>query len=106
MILLSENTHEDEILSGITALLIDLGIDADSYRREDALAPVFWSANDLELEGEALSYMSKEDRIAFLQSIEDAICACARKAGCRTIRSAVRQTQGGHAHLNARTLRI
>ena len=68
MILIAENEHDDQVLGGLTALLIDLGVETDSYLQEDALAVVFWSANDLELEADALTYMSKEDRVTFLLS--------------------------------------
>lgn len=105
MILIAENEHDDQVLGGLTALLIDLGVETDSYLQEDALAAVFWSANDLELEADALTYMSKEDRVTFLLSIEDSLRASMRKAGLRTINRAIEHTQGGHAHLNARMLR-
>ncbi len=105
MKLIAENQHDDQILLNLTALLSDLGVEVDSYRQEEALAPVFWSANELELETDALSYMSKDDRIAFLRSIEDSLRASMRKAGLRTISTAIARAQGGHAHLNARILR-
>lgn len=105
MKLIAENPHDDQVIGGLSALLNDLGVETDSYLQEDALAAVFWSANDLELEADALSYMSKEDRIAFLTSIEDSIRASMRKAGFRTINAAIARAQGGHAHLNARILR-
>jgi len=105
MKLIAENEHDDQVLGGLTALLSDLGIETDSYLKEDALAAIFWSANDLDLETDALSYMSKEDRIAFLLSIEDSLRASMRKAGLRTINRAIEHIQGGHAHLNARMLR-
>lgn len=105
MKLIAENQLDDQLISSLSALLSDLGVDVDSYCQEDAIAPVFWSANELELETDALSYMSKDDRIAFLRSIEDSLCASMRKAGFRTISSAITHAQGGHAHLNARMLR-
>ena len=105
MILIAENQHEDQLLMSLTALLTDLGVEVDSLRQEDALAPVFWSANELDLQTDALSYMSKDDRIAFLLSIEAPLRASMRKAGLRTISSKLACAQGGHAHLNARMLK-
>ena len=106
MILIAENEQDDQVLGGLTALLNELNVDTDGLKHEDAFAVVFWSANDLDLETEALSYMNKEERIAFLSSIEDSLCAAMRRAGLRTINRALKHAQGGHAHLNARMLRL
>lgn len=105
MKLIAETPYEDQLLTSLASFLRDIGVDAESYRQEDAIAPVFWSANELELEADALSYMSKEDRIAFLSSIEISLRGAMRKAGLRHISNAIGRTQGGHAHLNARMLR-
>ena len=105
MKLIAETQYEDQLLMSLTTFLREMGIDAEGYRQEDAIAPVFWSANELELEADALSYMSKEDRIAFLCSIEASLRSTMRRAGLRHISNAIGRAQGGHAHLNARMLR-
>ena len=105
MKLIAETSYEDQIVMSLTAFLNDLGVDAYGFRQEDTFGATFWSANELDLEVNALSYMSKEDRIAFLASIEDQLRSSMRKAGLRTISNALSHAQGGHAHLNARILR-
>ena len=105
MILIAENQYEDQLLMSLTALLTDLGVNVDGLKQEDALVPMFWSANELELETAALCYMSKDDRIAFLLSIEDSLRASMRKAGFHTISSKLARAQGGQVHLNARMLK-
>ena len=104
MKLISESPVDDQLVHSLTNLLFDLGVDADPYRQEDSLAMMLWSANELELEMESLTHMTKEDKMALLLSIEDALCAAMREAGMRVISEAVSRAQGGHVHLNARTL--
>ena len=104
MKLISESPHDDQLVYSLTNLLYDIGVDADPYRQEDALAMILWSSNELELEMDALSHMTKDDKMALLISIEDAICAAMREAGMRVICEAVSRAQGGQARLNARSL--
>ena len=50
MKLIAENSYEDQLLPGLVALLRDLKVDACGFRTEEAIAPVFWSCQDVCLE--------------------------------------------------------
>lgn len=68
MKLIAETQEESSKLNGLSALLLDLGIDVDSYEYEEAIAVSFWNAHDHMPVPERLAAMSELDRAAFLGS--------------------------------------
>lgn len=104
MKLIAESQHDDQIISNLVNLLSDIGVPADGYRQEESFGLMLWSVYELDLEADTLTYMSKEDKIAFFRSIEPAMQANMRKAGLQTISKAISKAQGGRIHINARAL--
>jgi len=99
MKLISENQYEDQVVAGLTALLCDLGVSADGYKKNEALAVTFLSPSDIELEATSI-YMTHEDQLALIHSIEDNIRTNMIAAGFETIQRAMLQAHGGKAHIN------
>lgn len=89
MKLIAETQEESSKLNGLSALLLDLGIDVDSYESEEAIAVSFWNAHDHMPVPERLTAMSELDRAAFLYSIEDQLRAAMLAAGYRAIEQAL-----------------
>ena len=87
--LIAETQEESSKLNGLSALLLDLGIDVDSYESEEAIAVSFWNAHDHMPVPERLTAMSELDRAAFLYSIEDQLRAAMLAAGYRAIEQAL-----------------
>lgn len=93
--LIAETQEESSKLNGLSALLLDLGIDVDSYENEEAIAVSFWNAHDHMPVPERLAAMSELDRAAFLYSIEDQLRAAMLAAGYRAIEQALDRAQLG-----------
>lgn len=87
--LIAETHEESSKLNGLSALLLDLGIDVDSYENEEAIAVAFWNAHDHMPVPERLAAMSELDRVTFLYSIEDQLRAAMLAAGYRAIEHAL-----------------
>lgn len=94
MKLISENQREDMVICGLTALLCDLGIDADGYTQQEALAATYIFPDDVTLECSSL-HMTREDQLAFLKSIEDDIRAAMLRAGYEAIERAISHAKSG-----------
>ena len=99
MKLIAESQYEDQVLIGLTALLCDLGINADGYTRNEALAVSFISPEDISLESKSI-HMSFDDQLALIHSIEDSIRNAMVTAGYATIERAIRHAKGGKVHIN------
>lgn len=95
MKLIAETQEESSKLNGLSALLLDLGIDVDSYENEEAIAVSFWNAHDHMPVPERLAAMSELDRAAFLYSIEDQLRAAMLAAGYRAIEHALDRAELG-----------
>lgn len=95
MKLIAETQEESSKLNGLSALLLDLGIDVDSYENEEAIAVFFWNAHDHMPAPERLAAMSELDRAAFLYSIEDQLRAAMLAAGYRAIERALDRAELG-----------
>lgn len=96
MKLIAETQEESSKLNGLSALLLDLGIDVDSYENEEAIAVSFWNAHDHMPVPERLAAMSELDRaVAFLYSIEDQLRAAMLAAGYRSIEQALDRAELG-----------
>ena len=103
MKLISESQQEDRLIPGITALLIDLGIDADGYVQKDALATTFLSSNDFELlDYDFTTHMGEEDMTFLLKSIEDSLRAAMHDAAIRTTEKALHHINQGTWRLNTK----
>lgn len=87
--MIAETHEESSKLNGLSALLLDLGIDVDSYENEEAIAVAFWNAYDHMPIPERLAAMSELDRATFLYSIEDQLRAAMLAAGYRAIEHAL-----------------
>lgn len=97
MKLIAENRKESYIVDGLCALLCDLGIAADGYRQEEAIAVTFFSAED-HCTNEILDFMTPEEQVEFLLSVEDTVRSAMLKAGNRAIHRALAHVRAGHAH--------
>lgn len=95
MKLIAETQEESSKLNGLSALLLDLGIDVDSYENEEAIAVSFWNAHDHMPVPERLAAMSELDRATFLYSIEDQLRAAMLAAGYRAIEHALDRAELG-----------
>ena len=95
MKLIAETQEESSKLNGLSALLLDLGIDVDSYENEEAIAVSFWNAHVHMPVPERLAAMSELDRAAFLYSIEDQLRAAMLAAGYRAIEQALDRAELG-----------
>lgn len=93
--LIAETQEESSKLNGLSALLLDLGIDVDSYENEEAIAVSFWNAHDHMPVPERLAAMSELDRATFLYSIEDQLRAAMLAAGYRAIEYALDRAELG-----------
>ena len=93
--LIAETQEESSKLNGLSALLLDLGIDVDSYENEEAIAVSFWNAHDHMPVPERLAAMSELDRATFLYSIEDQLRAAMLAAGYRAIEHALDRAELG-----------
>ena len=95
--MIAETREESFKLNGLSALLLDLGIDVDSYENEEAIAVAFWNAQDHMPIPERLAAMSELDRATFLYSIEDQLRAALLAAGYRAIEHALDRATLGKA---------
>lgn len=102
MKLIAETREESSKLNGLSALLLDLGIDVDSYENEEAIAVAFWNAHDHMPIPERLAAMSELDRATFLYSIEDQLRAAMLAAGYRAIEHALNRATLGKAPFRGR----
>ena len=93
--LIAETQEESSKLNGLSALLLDLGINVDSYENEEAIAVSFWNAHDHMPVPERLAAMSELDRATFLYSIEDQLRAAMLAAGYRAIEYALDRAEQG-----------
>lgn len=101
MKLIAETQQESRIVDGLSALLNDLGVEVDSYRRDEAMAVTFFSTNHFTMPEELLG-LDREEQSAFLCSIEDAMRGAMLAAGYRTINKALRRARRGISHPDRR----
>lgn len=85
MKLIAETEAENHILRGLTTLLNDLGVDAEGYRQEEAVAMTFWSSDDFSMDLAAIKDASKEAKESFLCANEDRLRAAMIAAGYQVI---------------------
>ena len=101
MKLIAESQYEDQVVAGLTALLCDLGVSADGYTEDEAMAQTLISPDDVDLQASSIR-MSREDQIALIRSIEDSIRTAMITAGYETIERAIQKADGGKAHISRR----
>ncbi len=99
MKLIAENQYEDQVIAGLTALLCDLGVNADGYTKDEAMAVTFFTPDDFDLEASAIR-MTRDDQIALIRAIEDNIRTAMFTAGYEMIERAMNMARGGKAHLS------
>lgn len=97
MKLIAESQEESFKLSGLSALLSDLGIDVDSYESDETIVIALVNAyDDLQIP-ERMTAMPEEDRAAFLSSIEDQLRSVMLAAGYKVIETALDRAEPGYS---------
>ena len=94
MKLIAENSHEDQLVPGLVALLRDLNVDACGFQRSDAIASVFWSAEDFSLELPSIKGLSKEEMTAILDDLEPELLKAMVLAGFEVIDKSLEHATG------------
>lgn len=89
MKLIAESQEESSKLSGLSALLSDLGIEADSYESDETIVIALVNAYDDLKVSDRLAAMPEENRTAFLSSIEDRLQYVMLAAGYKVIETAL-----------------
>lgn len=97
MKLIAETPQESRIIDRVCALLEDLGIAADGYRKNEAIAATFFSSEDI-LAGTGWQHMCPEEQEAVLCSIEDTVRRAMRTAGRRAAYRCLHNAGSGIAH--------
>lgn len=94
MKLIAENSHEDHVLPGLVSLLRDLRVDACGFRSDEAIAPVFWSSQDVCLELSAVKELSSEEVTAILSVLESDLIEAMILAGFDVIENYLKDMKG------------
>ena len=94
MKLIAENSYEDQVLPGLVALLRDLQVDACGFRTKEAIAPVFWSCQDVCLEVPAVKELSDEEVTALLYNLESDLIEAMILAGFHVIENYLKDAKG------------
>lgn len=94
MKLIAETEDENTLLCGLAALLCDLGVDVDSYTREESIAIAFWNASDCISFPDRLANLSTMKRASFLRFFEDELRQAMLAAGYLAIERALEETEG------------
>ena len=96
MKLIAESQEESSKLSGLSALLSDLGIEADSYESDETIVIALVNAYDDLKVSDRLAAMPEENRTAFLSSIEDQLRSVMLAAGYKAIETALDRVELGY----------
>lgn len=102
MILIAENSLEDQVLPGLVNLLRDLRVDASGFHRADAVAPIFWSAEDFSLELASLKWLSKEEMTDVLKKLEPDLMEAMILSGFNVIETYLENANGIQVHKHHR----
>lgn len=94
MKLIAENDLEDQLLPGLVSLLRDLKVDAYGFCRDDAIAPIFWSSDDISLEVSSIKALSKEEVGFILENLEPALMEAMISAGFQVIENYLNDSKG------------
>lgn len=104
MKLIAETEYENQVIHGLTNLLRDLGVDAEGFRREEAVAEIFWSPDDFTMELASIRNATKEDRESFLMAIEDKLRSAMISAGYEVITQELTNSRRNQLHLAHRAM--
>lgn len=102
MKLISESSYEDQLVPGLVALLRDLNVDARGFQRNDAIASVFWSAEDFSLELPSIKDLSKEEMTAILDDLEPELLKAMIVAGFDVIDRSLQHATGAQVYRHHR----
>ena len=83
--LIAETEEENILLNGIGALLTDLGVCVTEYRKEEAYAPVFWSAIELSRLYSSRFNLTYENAASVLDELEAQLYMTMANAGAQLI---------------------
>lgn len=97
MKLIAETPYESRIIDRLCVLLGDLGISADGYRQDEAIAATFFSSEEI-LSGTRIQNLCPEEQEAVLCSIEDTVRRAMRTAGRRAAYRCLHNAGSGIAH--------
>ena len=104
MKLIAETEYESQVIYRLADLLRDLGIDAEGFKREEAVAEVFWTPDDFTMELASIHNATKEDRISFLMAIEDKLRSAMITAGYEVITQELTCTHRNQLYLAHRQM--
>lgn len=86
--LIAETAEENTMLPGLGALLTDLGIIANEYRKDEAFAVTFWSAAELSYLYAERFNLTHEEAAYLLEELEPSLRSAMSAAGLRLIERA------------------
>lgn len=88
MKLIAETEEENTMLPGIAALMTDLGIIANEYRKEEAYAVTLWSAAELSYLYADRFNLTHEEAAYLLEELEPMLRSTMAAAGVKLIERA------------------
>lgn len=94
MKLIAENSLDDQLIPGLVSLLRDLKVDACGFRTEQAIAPIFWSAEDFLLDLSSVKELSKQDVTWILSNLESDLMEAMIMAGYGVIEKYLKDSKG------------
>ena len=94
MKLIAENALDDQLIPGLVSFLRDLRVDAYGFCRDDAIAPVFWSSDDISLEVSSIKELSREEVGAILANLEPDLLEAMILAGFQVIENYLKDSKG------------
>lgn len=104
MKLIAENALEDQLIPSLVSFLRDLKVDAYGFCRDDAIAPIFWSSDDISLELSSVTHLSRDEVVAVLSILEPALLEAMILAGFQVIEDYLKESKGVVAMQQHRTL--
>lgn len=104
MLLIAENALENQLIPGLTSLLRDFKVDASGFLREEAIAPIFWAAEDVALECASIKGIRKDDIEGILENLESELLEAMILAGFDVIERYLKDTTGAVVYQQHRNL--
>ena len=83
--MIAETEEENTMLPGLGALMADLGIIANEYRKDEAYAVTFWSAAELSYLYAERFNLTYEEAAYLLEELEPSLRSAMAAAGLRLI---------------------
>lgn len=104
MKLIAENCLDEQILPTLVALLKDLRVEVHGFRKEEAIAPIFWSADDFSLELSSIRDLKKDEMSSILKHLEPDLQKAMILAGFQIIKNHLYKARGAVVHQHHRYL--